>query len=747
MKIWQRSAAMLAAVMIMSGSFAMIPVKADQPPESTDIAQETEGDPWHAGTDTENRIETDSGSGIETETEIESEIETEIESETELEIKTKAEATTEIESDIENEAETESETETETETQIKTGSEESEIEMETTTELGHTPGQSAEMAVEESYAMSAPAFHARIVYELCDYFVIGTFTDFTPDITRIDTMYSLDGENWQTAVGGGWNLGLDYPEILDTDDEDRLNGLQNQRCLFGYYEPLKSYKTGEIDCFYVRLRITDRSGSTYDTESEFFGRGEVQPLPEGAECKAFFSSAMTASEANPDHPRLPIRFGRYQLTVPADATASEIAAMLPKTLPIRVEIWYGTQINASAVVDCPVAWRSLDLPGLSAGESITVSDAAEKIQVPAGTQIKTPFGIYVLEEPLALYTEFYYDDRVELVLNVSSEDRSLTGALRQEIKDLQIALYPKPTGATAIQAYVMTEGASEWTKLTGHSILKEMNAQIANAGSGYVLLLRSDQEPFRSYLEAVDAGDVPVPFFVGLKVEGGVYDGRQLILAWPDIYDKLPDLPEVGGAGGNEGNAGADNKDDSTEDGQRPDLPWQPDDDQQERQPVSSPVSEEEKVSMAPADASVPDEYEDVSIPYQAQKAEDIGSGQRPGLPQMPQGAEEAEELSETAAENPADRGGNRALEWLDSTVQPPLVVQAAPERKNEGDTAAAVHNLDEKENGQKRFLPAAVTAATAVACIGAVVFKAAGYNLLRRLAGFFRKIAGRRNV
>lgn len=91
----------------------------------------------------------------------------------------------------------------------------------------------------------APAFDARIEFRM-GYTVIGTFTDFTPDITLIQTLYSLDGKNWETGTED-WNL-----FNLGTDDEYKFKGLQNQPCLFNAHEPLKSYIAGEIDRFYLK---------------------------------------------------------------------------------------------------------------------------------------------------------------------------------------------------------------------------------------------------------------------------------------------------------------------------------------------------------------------------------------------------------------------------------------------------------------------------------------------------------------
>ena len=136
-------------------------------------------------------------------------------------------------------------------------------------------------APDEIMPEEAPPFHARLEYWM-GYTVIGTFMDFTPDIIRIQPLYSWDGENWKTdARISEWNL-----SNLNTDDEDKLYGLQNQPCLFNTDELLKSYLEAKIDCLYVKLRITIKSGLTYDTQCAVIERGSPQPVPEGAERSA-----------------------------------------------------------------------------------------------------------------------------------------------------------------------------------------------------------------------------------------------------------------------------------------------------------------------------------------------------------------------------------------------------------------------------------------------------------------------------
>lgn len=478
----------------------------------------------------------------------------------------------------------------------------------------------------------APAFHARIEYRM-GYTVIGTFTDFTPDIVRIETLCSLDGENWQIGAGD-WNL-----FNLGTDDEDKLKELENQPCLFPFEEPLKSYIAGEIDCFYLKLRITRESGLSSETEPAVISRGDLQPVPDGTQCRALFASAVAASEPDPNAPYRHRKYARYQLTIVADATAEEIAALLPDTLPVEVQLDRGPDFIAIGIVDCPVTWKTLSLPKLSAGESITIPNAAEEITVPGGTQLPTPLGTFVLEEALSLDLPPSTGE-VRLVLNVSTESRAPAGVLKEDTDGLKAALRQTPTGASSIQAYVLTEAETEWTELSGLSLLEEMNAQPSTENSGYALVLRKDQEPYRSYLEAVKAGTAPTPFFIGLKFHGGIYDGRQLILAWPDIYDELPELPEIRGAQGNEDNAGAVSQDDSTESGQRPNLPQSPDSRQQEpgtdpapnesENQQTAPARTREAALVSPEDRNVPSTRESSTEHLSENRDEDAGFKQRP---------------------------------------------------------------------------------------------------------------------
>lgn len=416
----------------------------------------------------------------------------------------------------------------------------------------------------------APAFYAKIEYSFQGYIVKGTFTEFTPDTILVQPLYSLDGQNYQTC-GENWDL-----SHLGTEDESILAKLQNQICLYPNSEPLKSFLEKNTDHFYLKLRITRESGVTYETRPALIEYGAPQSIPEGLTTRAAFSHTVAVIKTRPfDY------YGRYQLTVRENATADEIAAYLPDTLPVKITLQTEKDHFTDGVVDCPVTWKPLSLPALTAGESVTIADAAEEIVVPAGTQVTTPMGIFQINEPLPLdepsgSSPYPLTDEVRLVLNVISEDEAPTGVLSEEHAGLEISFHLKPTGATAIRAYTLSEGDSEWAEISALSLPETVNAQPSTKNSGYTLVLSNTLEPYHSYLEAQAAGEKTTPFFIGLKIEGGVYDAKELILPWPDTYDLPLNLPEIGGAGGNHNNAGSGNHSAGTESGQRPNLPQAP---------------------------------------------------------------------------------------------------------------------------------------------------------------------------
>lgn len=262
----------------------------------------------------------------------------------------------------------------------------------------------------------APAFDIDLVYSFEGYVVKGTFSEFTDDINQIHTLYSLDGESYQEC-GEEWRLPAPEESFQQT-----------QICLYDTFKPLKSYLEGTIDSFYLKLCLTLKNGNTYESQTAFIDRGESQSVPEGITFSAWFAPSVGVIERNPFS-----CYGRYQLNVSPSATTEEISALLPDTLSVNVELHQERQLFATDTVDCPVTWKALSFPQLTAGESITIPNAAEQIMVPAGTVLHTPLGVFCLNEPLSL-NQNMPSDEIRLILNVSGAENPIENPSDQNTK-------------------------------------------------------------------------------------------------------------------------------------------------------------------------------------------------------------------------------------------------------------------------------------------------------------------------
>lgn len=521
--------------------------------------------------------------------------------------------------------------------------------------------------------VEAPMFHAAIEYYSHGYYIVkGTFTEFLPDTCLVRPLYSLDGENWQSC-GRDWEL-----SGMGADEETALTKLHNQICLNNSDEPLKSYLNGELDSFYLKLHITRENGESYETQAAIIERDEPQPISKEINLIANFIPSMRVRELKPF-----CTYGRYQITINEDAAPEDVSAFLPDTLPITVGLYHGIDFITESTIDCPITWKPLSFSQLTAGESITISDAAEEIIIPGDTLLNTPMGIFQLDEPLGLNSDIITDE-IKLVLNVVSEHENPTGVLTAENNGLELAFSLKPTGATAIRAYTFSANDTEWKELPALPLLDAVNAQPSTANSGYTLVIHKDWEPYQSYLTATASGESPAPFLIGLKIEGGVYDGRQLILPWPGSYEPPLNLPVLGGSGGNEGNAGADNKNDSTEEGQRPTLPQQP---TEEPRPAPTPKPEDNMDDASAAPMQKPENPAEEAPTAPVQNAEN-NMNEAPTTP-----VQNAEDNTDEAPTGPMQNAE-------DSTDEAPM--QNAEDDMNET-PAVPMQKTEYKTEEQKR--------------------------------------------
>lgn len=541
---------------------------------------------------------------------------------------------------------------------------------------------------------TAPGFTATLEHCSDGYIVKGHFSEFLPDTTFVQPQSSSDGDSWQNC-GVEWNL-----RSLGDEDPDSRYALENQICLYETFEPLKSYLDGSQNRFWLRLLITRENGVTYETQAAVIERGESEQVPDDITCSASFAPTMLFRETNSAGGF--VYCGRYQLTVNESSSKEEIAAILPDTVPVQVELCKGKKPFADCIIDCPVTWKSLSLPSLSAKESVILRDAAEEIVIPAGTLLSTPMGSFTLGEPLDIGQGSWLTDEVVLVLNVISGGEAPTGVLAINNNELKMAFDLKPTGATSIRTFTLAEGGTEWTEIPGLPLLDAINAQPSTASSGYTDILGSSEEPYRSYLDAEFSQKEPQPFLVGFKIEGGVYDGCQLILACPDTYDLPPDLV-VNGSGGNEGNAGSDNRDDSTEEGQRPNLAPDSGDSAKYGRTDASHNPPAASNESSPSSAQAP-----ASVPGQSSNPPKAGS-QTPDTPGPTKTTDNTEgKLQKTLTKVPADASKNgresvppdkepkpkrdtghariNTPQQSASSAQPPATVQTVPgnaSRKN----------------------------------------------------------------
>lgn len=417
-----------------------------------------------------------------------------------------------------------------------------------------------------------PDFTARIDPTEQGYLLKGKFTDFLPNTVRVRPLYSLDGENYQVICQEepyDWQL-----EKLGAENEAELNRLHNQICAASSVEPLKSYLDGAINMFYIKLQITLEDGVSYYTKPFEIARGTPKPLPDNAQVYALFPSSMRVIDRSV---RPFYTYGKYQITVREDADTQEIYGVLPNTVPVEIQIELEGTSSApiTGIVQVGVVWKALSDLNLTAGEAITIADAAEELLIPAGTQVHTPLGVYVLANDLR-FDQIFAHDEIRLIVNVIGKDEkpevSLSGSLVEDASSNQLPLSLsfslKPSGATEIQAYSFVKGDTSWTKLCNLLTLRAVDANQSQQLYGYVDILQQADTPYQAYLQGEISG-----FLIALTVKGGVYDGETVILSWPGEYNPPAKIPEIGGSGGNENNAGNGGDGSSGNGGQRPDLP------------------------------------------------------------------------------------------------------------------------------------------------------------------------------
>ena len=430
-----------------------------------------------------------------------------------------------------------------------------------------------------------PAFSAEFKWEkYASYSVVGHFQGFTPNIARIRCAYSWAGVTYQysdpTSLSALWDLSY-------MGDETVREFLENQEVAERYAEPLVSFLDGDKNSFYLRLEITEEIGlvngdvqyaEPYYSEPVFLSRNtEPESLPEHLAPRAAFGFDLSVSETDgtdygddwypdDDWEELPTYTrGQYRVTVRENATAEEIIALLPDTVPVRVRLW-DTQTQEKYTfgdVSCPVVWdedklrEQLADGSLKAGEMLVLEDMAQPVVVSAGTQVETALGTYILRDPLPFKTRYDFGD-ITLVLHPVEEGAVPQIALREfrfeesasDNEDpLSLAFWNKPSGATSIRAYARS-GETRW-ELGGLLDCRSVDHNQSHALYGYIELLEPNEEPYRSYL----AGEIE-SFSIGIEIDGGVFDGQRIELPWPGDYEYPEEIFDPFDNEGQENNAG-----------------------------------------------------------------------------------------------------------------------------------------------------------------------------------------------
>lgn len=608
-----------------------------------------------------------------------------------------------------------------------------------------------------------PAFSMEVDLSWSDYSLVGHFSDFAPNVAQIRPTYSWDGVHYQYPDS-------EFPTVWDQyymGNPDKRDWLEHQVIGRADEEPLRSFLSGAQDSFYVRLEITTEDLQVYHSQPARYSRSARQPLPEYLAPRVSFGfDFLVIDEDLPDHipdPDVPHRLstsGQLQLTVRDDATSAQVQAMLPDTVPIRVKLWdrYSKTRFAYADLDCPVTWKPLPDFSLTAGESLTLEDVAQPLEIPAGTDLVTDLGTFTLQAPLSFKSAFDHDD-IRLILNPVSPDDGPRVVLRGYNYDLangengwddnvvypddplSLAFWEKPTGATSIKAYAVAGD----TQTDTFELLdrRSIDHNQSHALYGYIPLLQFWESPYMDYLDrAIDS------FSVVVTIEGGVYDGQQVVLPFPAVDDLPQEVPDPHGIDGDENNAGSGYEEIEGETGnnggQRPWLP-RPDDgappaitkppDEDTTPPEEKPeppVTPEPEVHPDPVDPAQPQEDPDPAPPM-------IVDSQGPP-PAPPQQGAAQQPAPQTPANEPAPTAEPPAPSAPAELEATPPILSVAPPIAHQSEPAAA------GSPPQSRVLPLVLTAAAlagaaTLAIGGSAIFAADGTGAARRLLSSLKRL------
>ncbi len=412
-------------------------------------------------------------------------------------------------------------------------------------------------------AKTVPGFSAEMVYSYEGWSIYGTLGAITADMAQIIPCYSFDGENYVAEGDNCWNI---------VQDELR------QKAFFPNEKPISEFLAERTDFFSVRLEITYTDGGTAVTQAVEFKRSAPRLLPDEYNVDAWYEGSVRINGS-------PFS-GRYHFTVSPTATADELAALLPKTVPVELQLGRtDDRTRHTAVVYYTVTWPA-ELP---TGDGGDIQIWADKVEPPKSCTVNLGTEVYILAPPeiagrfAPLQADLHLATDDDRTVQLTENDTEQGGILATFLH--------KPTGATAIVVEYSTDGKN-WTELGDVLPSAPLEQAQPKMVSHTVCAMLGDAQPLTDYTNGDISG-----FYVRLRVEGGALSGYTEAAAWPTDYEYVPprDDSSDDGSGGNSGNIGSGNNsgDSSTSGGQRPDLP--PDGDTTQEppsQPSPEPIPE-----------------------------------------------------------------------------------------------------------------------------------------------------------
>lgn len=401
-----------------------------------------------------------------------------------------------------------------------------------------------------SHPPVAPAFTAELRLTHEGWGVYGTLSEITEDMTGIVPCYSLDGVEFISEDYNAWQLDPDYLQ---------------QQCFWPMESPLLEYLAEEVDCFNVKLEITYKDGSVGFTEVVTMEREGTAPLPGEYRVEAVYAASVLNISYRPPSIR-----GQYHFTVSDTATPEELAALLPKTVPVELQIYQDNDPTRHETVTAyTVLWP--EIPAANGGADTEM--LAASVTPPKECTVTIGSETYRVEPP-----EILPENGPELLVTFHPVSAGVASEVLLSIdRDTAAegirATFPlRPDGATRIIPEYSLDGETGWTVLDDVLASAPLQETPPKFESYTVRILDGAATPLAAYL----SGEIP-GFYVRLCVEGGALTGITQAAAWPADYDYTPprDDSDDDGSVGNGGNIGSDNSEGSSgaNGGQRPNLP------------------------------------------------------------------------------------------------------------------------------------------------------------------------------